>query len=149
MAIRKGLTATQDGRAALPGFIRKRIVEDQGQVTVRIPTSLKTRFDVAQQILLANRMEMNMSDVVREALQAACTLVEQRFGTPRKEASVQNVSSFAGEHSSADTGEEWEASGDVDDKSTSTVASPLKGSSVTEEHSGVGSITDGGTEGAR
>lgn len=109
MAIRKGLTATQDGRAALPGFIRKRIVEDQGQVTVRIPTSLKTRFDVAQQTLLANRMEMNMSDVVREALQAACTLVEQRFGTPCKEASVQNVSSFSEENSSTDTGEEWEA----------------------------------------
>ena len=143
--------------ASKPTFIHPLEIDgDQVQVSFRLAASEKIRFEAAQATLRKHDLDMSLVDVLRAAIRDVTCYVEQAYSSNAidiRDQTQQVIDTFGMpekvQHTTTGSVEEWEASGDVDDKSTSPIASPLKGSSVTEEHSGVGSITDGGKDGAR
>ncbi len=145
------------GTSGQPAFIHPLEIDgDQVQVSFRLAASEKNRFEAAQATLRAHELDMSLADVLRAAIREVTLYVEQRYGHPASatEDDVQHAVDSAGikvsvRHSSTQAVEEWEANGDVDDKSTAPVASPLTGSSLPKENSGVGLAAGGGQDGSR
>lgn len=64
-------------RGKIPSYIKTREPDgDLVQISVRIPTSEKNRFESAQQILRANGFDMDLTRVIRCALADAADYVE-------------------------------------------------------------------------
>lgn len=139
------------------------------QVAARIPADVKLRFDNAQEILRRHGLDMQLNDVIRDALCAASEYVSREYGEPDSmKASVPVTSNESGkgsalsektsahsftasvEDSSPGGVEEWGASGSVDGSSTDSGASPLTGSTApSQAQSGVVSASKGGRNGTR
>lgn len=143
--------------ASQPTFIHRLEMDaNQVQVSFRLAASEKMRFEAAQASLRSNDLDMSLADVLRAAIRDVTSYVEQTYSNDAindRDEAYRATRAFGisktVQHSSTGSVEEWGASGDEDDKSTSTIDPPLKGSRLTQEVAGVGFATGGGKDGAR
>ena len=78
MSSKKPSQNTSNQKGKPPRFIKPKVPEgDLVQISLRIPSAEKARFEAAQQVLRANGWDMDLTKVIRCALADAAAYVEE------------------------------------------------------------------------